>query len=199
MEEKRGKMLEIFFESQDFFLLKELEKKGPQKGVISQSVKDVVQSLLDDDLAFKDKIGTSVYFWSLPSKAGNQLRQMKRKLQEDLQAAKKRRGELETKLDETKKGREESAARNKLLAKLAELQKHNKSLKEELAQHAENDPELLEKKRTATIVARDSANRWTDNTFALQNWCNKMFEHAKDGLIDLYKEVGITEEFDYVD
>lgn len=40
--------------------LKELEKLGPKKGVISQSVKDVIQSLVDDDLVFKDKIGTSV-------------------------------------------------------------------------------------------------------------------------------------------
>lgn len=40
--------------------LKELEKSGPKKGVITQSVKDVVQSLVDDDLVFKDKIGTSV-------------------------------------------------------------------------------------------------------------------------------------------
>ena len=45
---------------------------GPKKGVISQSVKDVVQSLVDDDLVLKDKIGSSVriryinemiYFW----------------------------------------------------------------------------------------------------------------------------------------
>ncbi|GJY68713.1 meiotic nuclear division protein 1 homolog isoform X2 [Tanacetum coccineum] len=40
--------------------LKELEKLGPRKGVISQSVKDVVQSLVDDDLVSKDKIGTLV-------------------------------------------------------------------------------------------------------------------------------------------
>ena len=40
--------------------LKELEKLGPKKGVITQSVKDVVQSLVDDDLVLKDKIGTSV-------------------------------------------------------------------------------------------------------------------------------------------
>lgn len=45
--------------------LKELEKLGPKKGVITQSVKDVVQSLVDDDLVLKDKIGTSVsvLFW----------------------------------------------------------------------------------------------------------------------------------------
>lgn len=40
--------------------LRELEKLGPKKGVISQSVKDVVQSLVDDDLVSKDKIGSSV-------------------------------------------------------------------------------------------------------------------------------------------
>lgn len=42
------------------FQLKELEKLGPKKGIISQTVKDVVQSLVDDDLVSKDKIGTSV-------------------------------------------------------------------------------------------------------------------------------------------
>ena len=35
---------------------------GPRKGVIAQSVKDVVQSLVDDDLVSKDKIGTSVSY-----------------------------------------------------------------------------------------------------------------------------------------
>ncbi|KAM2383428.1 hypothetical protein ACFXTH_040987 [Malus domestica] len=58
LDEKREKMLQIFYDSQDFFLLKELEKSGSKKGVISQSVKDVIQSLVDDDLVFKDKIGT---------------------------------------------------------------------------------------------------------------------------------------------
>ena len=43
-----------------YFQLKELEKLGPKRGVISQSVKDVVQSLVNDDLVLKDKIGTSV-------------------------------------------------------------------------------------------------------------------------------------------
>lgn len=36
-EEKRSKMLELFYEKKDFFMLKELEKMGPkEKGVISQ-------------------------------------------------------------------------------------------------------------------------------------------------------------------
>ncbi|KAK1365040.1 hypothetical protein POM88_040601 [Heracleum sosnowskyi] len=65
--------------------LRELEKLGPKKGVISQSVKDFLQRLVEDDLVFKDRIGTSVYFWSLPSCAGNQRRNVYRKLESDLQ------------------------------------------------------------------------------------------------------------------
>ena len=33
------------------------------------SVKDVLQSLVDDNLVDTDKIGTSIYFWAYPSKA----------------------------------------------------------------------------------------------------------------------------------
>lgn len=83
--------MDLFYAKQDFFLLKELEKiapkeKGPSAivhlflgqslmhsfpylGIVAQSVKDVVQSLVDDNLVDTDKIGTSVYFWAFPSKA----------------------------------------------------------------------------------------------------------------------------------
>ncbi|KAJ0745624.1 putative mnd1, HTH domain-containing protein [Helianthus annuus] len=103
-------MLQIFYDSQDFYLLKELEKLGPRKGVISQSVKDVVQSLVDDDLVSKDKIGTSVYFWSLPSCAGNQLRNVSKKLESELESSRKRHVELVDQCESLKKGREDSVS-----------------------------------------------------------------------------------------
>lgn len=34
-----------------------------------QSVKEVLQSLVDDNLVTSEKIGTSNYFWSFPSTA----------------------------------------------------------------------------------------------------------------------------------
>uniref|UniRef100_A0A803NRT7 Mnd1 HTH domain-containing protein n=1 Tax=Cannabis sativa TaxID=3483 RepID=A0A803NRT7_CANSA len=115
LEEKREKILQIFYDSQDFYLLKELEKLGPKKGVITQSVKDVLQSLVDDDLVSKDKIGTSVYFWSLPSCAGNQLRNVTRKLESDLHSSKKRFAELSEQCESLKKGREASDEREEAL------------------------------------------------------------------------------------
>ena len=35
------------------------------------SVKEILQSLVDDDLVDSDRIGTSNYFWAFPSKASN--------------------------------------------------------------------------------------------------------------------------------
>ncbi|KAF8388905.1 hypothetical protein HHK36_025586 [Tetracentron sinense] len=130
LEEKHEKMLQIFYDSQDFFLLKELEKLGPKKGVISQSVKDVVQSLVDDDLVSKDKIGTSVYFWSLPSCAGNQLRNVYHKLESDLESSKKRLAELDE-LEEA-------------LCELKAIELKYYELKDEMGRYADNDPAALE-------------------------------------------------------
>ncbi|KAG2712976.1 hypothetical protein I3843_04G143400 [Carya illinoinensis] len=199
LEEKREKMLQIFYESQDFFLLKELEKLGPRKGVITQSVKDVVQSLVDDDLVSKDKIGTSVYFWSLPSCAGNQLRNVYHKLESDLQSSKKRLVELVDQCNSLKKGREESDEREKALAELKAIEKKHNMLKDEMCQYADNDPAAFEAMKEAIEVAHAAANRWTDNIFTLRQWCSNNFPQAKEQLENMYKEVGISDDFDYLE
>ncbi|XP_050218621.1 meiotic nuclear division protein 1 homolog isoform X1 [Mercurialis annua] len=199
LDEKREKILQIFYDSQDFFLLKELEKLGPKKGVISQSVKDVVQTLVDDDLASKDKIGTSVYFWSLPSCAGNQMRNVYRKLESDLQSSKKRYAELVEQCEEMKKGREESDEREEALAELKAIQSKHTELKEEMGQYADNDPAAVEAMKQAIEVAHAAANRWTDNIFTLRQWCSNNFPQAKEQLESLYNEMGITEDFDYLE
>jgi transcription initiation factor IIE alpha subunit len=63
-------MCDYFFEKRDFFHLSELEKQLPkEKGITLQSVKEVLQSLVDDRLVNGEKIGTSNYYWSFPSTA----------------------------------------------------------------------------------------------------------------------------------
>ncbi|XP_077210758.1 mnd1 family protein isoform X1 [Tasmannia lanceolata] len=199
LEEKRTQMLQIFYDSQDFFLLKELEKLGPKKGVISQSVKDVVQSLVDDDLVSKDKIGSSIYFWSLPSCAGNQLRNAYCKLESDLVSSKKRLAELVEQRDNLKKGREESDEREVALEELKTIEQKHKMLKDEMGLYADNDPTALEAMKNAIEVAHSAANRWTDNIFTLQQWCSSSFPEAKEQLEHMYKEVGITDDLDYLE
>lgn len=50
--------------------MKDLEKYLPkEKGIVSQTVKEILQSLVDDRLVNAEKIGTSKYYWSFPSTA----------------------------------------------------------------------------------------------------------------------------------
>ncbi|KAJ3681223.1 hypothetical protein LUZ60_015712 [Juncus effusus] len=196
LEEKREQMFQIFYESQDFFLLKELEKMGPKKGVISQSVKDVIQTLVDDDLVLKDKIGTSVYFWSLPSCA---IEKYIQQAESDLTSSKKRYTELLEQRENLKRGREQSDEREAALEELKATELEHKKLKDELASYADNDPAALEAMKNAIDVAHSAANRWTDNIFTLQQWCSTTFPQAKEQLEHfLYREAGVTEDFDYM-
>lgn len=67
LNEKRMRMLQIFYEKKEFFTLKELEKiASKEKNIAVQVVKDVLQGLIDDDLVRSEKIGTSIYFWRFP-------------------------------------------------------------------------------------------------------------------------------------
>ena len=49
-EEKRIRLLSVFHESKEVFNIHELEKIGPKKGIVFQSVKEVLQSLTADEL-----------------------------------------------------------------------------------------------------------------------------------------------------
>lgn len=87
LDEKRAKVLEIFHENDDVFQLKEIEKLAVKKGVTLQSVKDVVQSLIDDDLVHQDKIGIANFLWAFAAEASTKVRNDLAKLEGALSSA----------------------------------------------------------------------------------------------------------------
>ena len=109
-------MLQLFHEKKEFFLLKEVERLAfKEKGIVSQSVKEVLQSLVDDDMVNSDKIGSSVYFWAFPS---NSLVLKKKKLNELTVKLKKdshRSKELCTTISELSRDRNDSPNRKRML------------------------------------------------------------------------------------
>ena len=68
--------------------MKEIEKFGAKKGVNPMTIKDVNQSLVDDNLVQQDKIGIGQFFWSLPSKAGNDRQTLIKKLDDQISTTK---------------------------------------------------------------------------------------------------------------
>lgn len=189
-------MLQVFYEKKDVFQLKDLEKIGPkEKGVIAQAVKDVVQSLVDDGLVDSEKIGTSVYFWSFPSKAVSTRKRKLDDLRAKVEDVEKKLRFVDGQLAKAQVGREESDEREKLMAELIEVERSRDELSAELDKHRDCDPEVLEEIKRQTVVARDAANRWTDNIFSVKSWVkNKFF--IEESVLN--KQFGIPEELDYV-
>ena len=99
LEEKRERMIEIFYEKKEVFQLKDLEKIAPkEKGITAQTVKEVLQSLVDDGKIDSDKIGTSVYFWAFPSKAFNKKKQKLETLKQSSAELRKAKAAIENDL-----------------------------------------------------------------------------------------------------
>ena len=44
-------------------------------------------------------------------------------------------------------------------------------------------------------VAKEAANRWTDNVYAVKTWCKNKFNMEENAL---NKNFGIPEDFDYL-
>merc|ERR1711874_642993 len=193
-----GKMMELFYESKDVFLLKDLEKLAPKlKGITSMSVKDVVMSLVNDGMVDTDKIGTSVYFWAFPSKASAARKRKLDTLSEQLEKVTKKTKQLEEEAVAARVGREESDERVEVLSQLEKETAKEKNLREMLKEFADNDPEVLNKMKADTKIAHAAANRWTDNIFAVQDWVKNKFPSIDQEVFG--KQFGVPEDLEYIE
>eukprot|EP00238_Polyblepharides_amylifera_P003938 CAMPEP_0196588614 /NCGR_PEP_ID=MMETSP1081-20130531/61104_1 /TAXON_ID=36882 /ORGANISM="Pyramimonas amylifera, Strain CCMP720" /LENGTH=192 /DNA_ID=CAMNT_0041911153 /DNA_START=119 /DNA_END=694 /DNA_ORIENTATION=+ len=176
LEDKRKVMLDIIRDSQSCWLLKDLEKTGAKKGVVLQSIKDVVQSLVDDDMVNTDKVGSSHWFWAFPSEAGQKAAKKRAALEEELKSVKQRRLDAEERKQAATDQRPDSDERTATLAGLASLEVRHAHVTAELSKYQEGGAEQFEQLKTDIESAHEAANRWTDNIFQLEKWCNEKFQ-----------------------
>ncbi|KAM6940367.1 meiotic nuclear division protein 1 homolog [Xenentodon cancila] len=197
LEEKRTRMMEIFFESKDVFQLKDIEKIAPKsKGIAPMTVKEVLQSLVDDNMVDCERVGTSNYYWSFPSKALHARKHKLQELQKQISDASQRKVSLQKAVEKAKVGRQDTKERSSLLKELQDLRDDRTKLQAELDKYSECDPEVVDQMRKSNVVAKEAVSRWTDNVFAIKSWTKKKFAFD-DSRID--KAFGIPEDFDYID
>ncbi|XP_040481420.1 meiotic nuclear division protein 1 homolog [Ursus maritimus] len=196
-EEKRARMMEIFFETKDVFQLKDMEKIAPkEKGITAMSVKEVLQSLVDDGMVDCERIGTSNYYWAFPSKALHARKRKLEVLESQLSEGNQKHASLQKSIEKAKIGRHETEERAMLAKELSSLRDQREQLKAEVEKYKECDPQVVEEIRQANKVAKEAANRWTDNIFAIKSWAKRKFGF-EENKID--KNFGIPEDFDYID
>ena len=114
------------------------------------------------------KIGGAKYFWSFPAKKDRDRLTKLEELKEKLEVGKRRLKTCEGELEEVKVGREEGEdnERSKKLQKMSDLQKEKAELEAEQAKLKENDPAVIDDLKKEVRMAKESANRWTDNIFS---------------------------------
>ncbi|XP_029360828.1 meiotic nuclear division protein 1 homolog isoform X1 [Echeneis naucrates] len=155
LEEKRTRMMEIFFESKDVFQLKDIEKIAPKtKGIAPMTVKEVLQSLVDDNMVDCERVGTSNYYWAFPSKALNARKNKLEELQKQISEANQRKMSLQTLVEKAKVGRHNTDERSSLLKELQALREEQTQLQAELEKYRECDPEVIEEMRVKLIQLR---------------------------------------------
>ncbi|KAH9502464.1 Meiotic nuclear division protein 1 [Bulinus truncatus] len=197
LEEKRTRMIEFFYEKKDFFQLKDLEKLCPkEKGITSMSVKEVVQSLVDDGIVDTDKIGTSVYFWAFPSKSSQNRKRKIDELETKLKSLASKKEQLLTALEKAKVGKEDSDEREEVMDELKKRKAEKEALCAEIEKYKDSDPSVLEKYKQEAEQAKVAANRWTDNIFSTKSWIKKKFSF-EESVLD--KQFGIPSDFDYIE
>ncbi|KAI7843270.1 hypothetical protein COHA_003103 [Chlorella ohadii] len=197
-EEKRQTLLGIFHETKDVFTLKDIEKLGSKRGVVQQTIKDVVQSLVDDDMVHQERIGASNYFWSFPGEAAAKVAGEIAKLEKRLQDRQAERAALQKQVEASRVGKEDSEERRALQQQAAQLQAAVEAQAAELAEYAGNDPDRYDNLKAGAKLSCESANRWIDNIEALRCWLKKRFDGMGDQIDSLFKENNIKEDTDYL-
>lgn len=190
-------MLEYFLETKEVQTLKLLEKRiRKAKGIVPQSVKDVLEILISDEKVDMDKIGSGNFYWSFPSKAIQKRRNEIAKLESLLRAKRARLASLEARQKSALASRVPTPQREANLAKLSELRAALSGVDAELSSFAKSDPKLIEEKKQAIRFCWSQTNLWIDNVFQVISFTKKKRPELKDGQI--LKHMGLPSELDYL-
>ena len=196
LEEKQERILSIYTESQSVFNLKEIEKLGTQKGVVTQTIKDVNQMLIDDGKIDTDKIGAGNFYWSFASKQSQQLEGQLADAQSKVDRKRAELDQLQQQIIEARALRKPTPQRAADIATLSQHKKRKTDAEARLLVLRDSDPAVVEALHAKVGLCVEGANRWTDNIWCLKDYCTKKF-NLESNVFD--KEAGVPADLDYVE
>ena len=196
LEEKQERILSIYAESQSVFNLKEIEKLGTQKGVVTQTIKDVNQMLVDDGKVDQEKIGSGNFFWSFASKQSQHIEVELEKVKADIAAKRAKLDCLAEQIATERAERQPSAERQKNIETWNYNKKRITEVEAILSTLRSRDPAVLQNLERKVKLCVEGANRWTDNIWCMKEYCVKKF-NLESAQFD--KEAGVPSDLDYVE
>jgi len=106
--------------------------------------------------------------------------------------------ELARQLDKALDSRDNTGCvRDRLLEEQSKLQEKKAALELEIKNFERSDPKIVVKMEQDSKMARDAANRWTDNCFVILQW----IQNSKPGFSskELEKSFPIFKDLDYIE
>lgn len=189
-DEKRQALLQFLHQTKDVYLLKELERIGPKRlHVVSQSVKEVMDSLVADGLCQQDRIGTSNWYWSFPSQYTNHLKQSVLAVQDQLSSVSEQTVNLQQRIKQANKARKGSSEPKQ---QVCELSAQLEQIEASLSKLAKTDPEIFEAKSKCADLAARACERWEENLVEIRSYCLDKFPAVSPE--DFDAEFGCSEE-----
>lgn len=193
-DQKKTILLDIVRNSKTFFKLSELESLGSKRGIVQNTIKDILQQLVDDGLLMSEKVGVSNLYWSFGS---DEVQRKSLKLNRLKSECKEAAAEIKTKKTYVEKARackEYTEERRELEEKLKDLKGVEENQRKELELFAETDPTVYDKLIAEKASMIEECNKIIDDIFVAQEYiCNK-FSMEK---AEFNTSFGIPQDLDY--
>ena len=172
VDDKRRVILNLYHDTKQPYNLKEVEQLGSKLGVVQQTIKEVNQSLVDDNLVYTDKIGSANFYWSFVSNEMVKKTAEKENFNAKLQSSEVR---IEQLTDDMKKAKESRSylGRAEKMDNMRNLVETEVVLDRQLESLKQNDPEEVNRVQIEARQVMNKANMWTDNVFQVKRFLTK--------------------------
>jgi hypothetical protein len=198
-EEKKQLMLNVFTEKEEVFNLKELEKiASKQLGINSMIVKDLLQSMADDDMIHLEKVGISTYYWQFPSEAGVKLVNSAASLEATLKSLSAEKTKADCELASLQSLLCDSTEREGLIKRFKHLEEQKGKVDQQLEKFSDCDPEVYREMKAGLVTSKEAANRWIENLWNMESWMKKKFQGREDDIKKFFKQNGVTDDLDTI-
>ncbi len=165
------------------------------KWIISERKPTTLKRIKLNYLLKLSRIGSSIYYWSLPSKALSKRQEQIAKIQQGLADETARNQMLKQRMEAFQSSQDDDESRSQLTKEYQELLSEQERFKAELNRYKDNDPVEYNQMKANIDVCKKACNRWIENIFSLKSWLKNKFR-IQEELID--KQFEIPSDLDYV-
>ena len=148
-----------------------------------------------DGSIHQEKIGTSKYVWSFESEERVRNLTKLEKLENELKQIEQDTIKWDNKLESVKEERKDPA-RQKQLDGIQKLEEDTQQMEANVASALGCDMEQYGKYQQGIQIAKDAAERWTDNIFSI---CKFIKSKTSMKQSDILKQFGLPADFDYIE